>query len=213
MLPLVVGISYDTAYRVQVQGGDVYIARALLLCTGAQRVRPAIAGLPALEGKGVSYCAVCDAFFFRGKDVAVLGNGPYALHEAETLRDVVKSVTILTDGKAPETEFPPEMPLISTKIASLNGTETLTAVAFADGTELPVSGLFVALGVAGASDLARKLGAEVRGTDVVTDSAMATLLPGLYAAGDCTGGVLQVSIAVAEGAKAALSAIRFLREP
>ena len=57
--------------------------KAVILATGARRKAPQIQGLKELEGRGVSYCAVCDAFFYRGKDVAVLGNGDFALHEAE----------------------------------------------------------------------------------------------------------------------------------
>ncbi len=70
----------------------------------------------------------------------------------------------------------------------------------------------MALGSAGSLDIARKLGAVIQDGKIATDGNMATNLPGLYAAGDCVGGVLQVSVAVGEGAKAALAAISFLRK-
>ena len=60
--------------------------------------RPRIPGLAGLEGHGVSYCATCDAFFYRGRDVAVLGSGEYALHEVQALLPVAHSVTLLTNG-------------------------------------------------------------------------------------------------------------------
>lgn len=88
----------------------------------------------------------------------------------------------------------------------------VSGVRFEDGETLPVSGVFVALGVASSADLARKIGAEVDGNRVIVDEDGATNVPGLYAAGDCIGGLLQVSTAVAEGAKAAMAAIRYLRK-
>lgn len=79
------------------------------------------------------------------------------------------------------------------------------------GKALP-DGIFVALGSAGAADLARKIGAMTEGRSIKVDEEMATNVPGLYAAGDCTGGLLQISKAVGEGAKAAMSMIRFVRQ-
>ena len=78
-------------------------APAVVLATGAQRRRPRIPGLDDFDGAGVSYCAVCDGFFCRGKEVAVLGAGTYALHEAGVLLPLAKRVTLLTNGDpAPE---------------------------------------------------------------------------------------------------------------
>ena len=70
-----------------------------MIATGANRNRPNIKGIKEYEGKGISYCAICDAAFYRDKDVAVLGNGEYAIGEIEELLPVAKSVTMLTDGK------------------------------------------------------------------------------------------------------------------
>ena len=81
-----------------------------------------------------------------------------------------------------------------------------------DGGTLEVSGVFVALGVAGSTALARKLGAEVEGNRIVVDEKMQTTLPGLYAAGDCTGGLLQVAKAVYEGALAGTEAAKAVRK-
>ena len=75
-----------------------YEAGAVVLATGAARKRLPVPGLKELEGKGVSYCAVCDAFFYRGKAVAILGAGEYALHEAAVLAPLAAKVTLLTDG-------------------------------------------------------------------------------------------------------------------
>ena len=76
-------------------------AKAVVLTAGSTRLAPKIPGLKELEGKGVSYCAICDAFFYRQKTVAVLGEGDYALHEAEILLPHASKVMLFTNGKEP----------------------------------------------------------------------------------------------------------------
>lgn len=207
----VVGLTYTDKLTVETLAGE-YPADAVILATGASRAVPKIPGLPGLEGHGVSYCATCDAFFYRGKDVAVLGNGEYALHEAQALLPVASSVTLLTNGMPLTAEFPPEVKVYAGKVNAILGEERVSGVQLADGTELSLSGIFVALGVAGSTALARKLGAEVEGNRIVTDEHMMTTVPGLYAAGDCTGGLLQVAKAVYEGALAGTEAAKALRK-
>ena len=206
-----VGLTYTDQLTVETLGGD-YPADAVILATGASRAAPRIPGLAGLEGHGVSYCAACDAFFYRGKDVAVLGSGEYALHEVQALLPVVKSVALLTNGAPLTAQFPPEVRVLPQKAEAVLGEKAVTGVQLSGGETLAVSGVFVALGVAGSTALARKLGAEVDGSRVVVDEKMQTTVPGLYAAGDCTGGLLQVAKAVYEGALAATEAVRALRK-
>ena len=206
-----VGLTFTDRLTVETLTGD-YPADAVILATGASRTAPRLPGLAALEGHGVSYCAVCDAFFFRGKDVAVLGSDAYALHEAQALLPVVNRVTVLTDGAVPTVPFPPEVTVCTRKVAAVLGETTVTGVQFAEGDTLRVSGLFVALGVAGSTALARKIGAQVDGSRIVVDERMQTTVPGLYAAGDCTGGMLQVAKAVYEGALAGSEAAKAVRK-
>jgi thioredoxin reductase (NADPH) len=103
------------------------------------------------------------------------------------------------------------MTVIETPIEQITGQERVDGVLFTNKRKILVDGVFVALGNAGAVELARKLGAKVDGARVVVDEEMVTTIPGIYAAGDCIGGLLQVATAVAEGATAAMSAIRFVR--
>jgi thioredoxin reductase (NADPH) len=207
----VVNIGYDGEFTVKTNESD-YRARAVILATGSSRTAPKIHNFASFEGRGVSYCAVCDAFFYREKDVAVLGCCEYALHEAAELLPVVKSVTLLTNGAAPIPDFPPEIRVITEEIAELEGEERLERVRFKSGEALDISGLFVAIGVAGSSDLARKLGAQTEGLKIMVDENMATSIPGLFAAGDCTGGMMQIAKAVHEGAIAGTEAVRFVRK-
>lgn len=206
-----VGLTYMDKLTVETLAGD-FSADAVILATGASRAAPHIPGLAGLEGHGVSYCATCDAFFYRGKDVAVLGSGEYALHEVQALLPVVKSVTLLTNGSPLTASFPPEVTVCPEKVNAILGEGRVSGVELSGGKTVALSGVFVALGVAGSTALARKLGAEVDGNRILVDKHMQTTLPGLYAAGDCTGGLLQVAKAVYEGALAGTEAAKALRK-
>ena len=206
-----VGLTYMDKLTVETLAGD-FPADAVILATGASRAAPHIPGLAGLEGHGVSYCATCDAFFYRGKDVAVLGSGEYALHEVQALLPVVKSVTLLTNGSPLTTSFPPEVTVCPEKVNAILGEGRVSGVELSGSKTVALSGVFVALGVAGSTALARKLGAEVDGNRILVDEHMQTTLPGLYAAGDCTGGLLQVAKAVYEGALAGTEAAKALRK-
>ena len=203
-------ISWNQDFTLEGREGS-YRAKAVLLATGTSRKKADIEGLSRLEGHGVSYCAICDAFFYRGRKVAVLGNEEYAVHELAQLLPVAGSAALLTDGKELKAEVPEGVQVITKKIRSVDGEEAVTGVTFAEGERLPADGLFVALGSAGAVDLARKVGALTDGRSIQVDETMATNVPGLFAAGDCTGGLLQISTAVGEGAKAAMSMIKYVR--
>ena len=218
----VLGISGFDTFTVKTTAGD-FDTVSVILATGGKRSAPKIPGLKEFEGRGVSYCAVCDAFFYRGKEVAVVGNGEFALHEAEELRNVTQDVTIYTDGKEPE--FSREHPIAvnTMKIQAIEGDDKVsgllmqsdTAAQDAEAPEnsfYPADGVFVALGTAGSTEIARQMGAELTDKgNIKTDEEMATTIPGLFAAGDCTGGLLQVSKAVYEGSMAAISAGKYVR--
>ena len=206
----VVGIKWDGDYTVSTVSTEIS-AKAIILTTGTSRKRMKIKNLDRLEGYGVSYCAICDAFLYRGKEVAVLGNGEYALHEVQELMNITGPITLLTNGMELAADFPSSVTVITTPLKELTGEQYLEAIRFQDGTSLETSCLFVALGTAKGSDLARKLGIRLEDERIVVNEQMDTGLPGVFAAGDCIGGVLQVSVAVGEGAKAALSCIRYLR--
>ena len=206
-----VGLTFTDKLTVETLAGD-YSADAVILATGVSRAAPPLPGLKNLEGHGVSYCATCDAFFYRGRDVAVLGSGEYALHEVTALLPVAKSVTLLTGGAPLTAQFPLEVAVRTEKIEAILGEDAVTGVQLAGGEVLPVAGVFVALGVAGSTALARKMGAEVDGNRIVVGPDMMTSIPGLYAAGDCTGGLLQVAKAVYEGAMAGSEAAKALRK-
>ncbi len=185
-----------------------YQARSIVIATGNKKIKPNIQNLDKYEGLGVSYCAICDGFFYRKKKVCVIGNDNYALAEANDLKNVTDDITILTNGLElkKETDFKVD----TRKIKSLGGNEVLEYVEFEDGTRLETRGVFIALGVAGGVDFAKKLGILVNGENIKTDENMKTNIDGIYATGNISGGLLQINKACYEGAKAAIDIIKYL---
>lgn len=207
----VVSLSWNNVFEITTPSGKEN-SRAVLIASGASRKKLKISGLDKFEGSGVSYCAVCDAFFYRGKDAAVVGGGEFALNEVNELINAAKSVSLLTNGEEISAMFPKTVKIYNERITEVFGKERLEGVRFADGKEINVDGIFIAYGTADAGALARELGLALKNGKIAVDENMKTSLAGAFAAGDCTGGVMQVSVAVGEGAKAGLSAVEFLRK-
>lgn len=194
-------------FRVQTLN-DEFESKAVIVATGNKKGKPNIKNIDKYEGKGISYCAICDGFFYKNKDVAVIGNGDYAISEAMDLQNIVKSITILTNGgQAPE--YRAENININTKeIQEINGENKVEEIKFKDNTKMKIDGIFIAQGVAGSTDFAKKLGAKIYNDKIVVDENMETSIKGLFACGDCTGGLYQVSKAVYEGTKAGLAVLK-----
>ena len=187
---------------------DIYKSKVVILATGNKKNKPKITGIEKFEGKGISYCAICDGFFYRNKNVAVIGSGNYAISETNDLINIAKDITILTDGeKAPD--FRADNVKVETRgIKEIKGNDKVEEIELTDGTDLKVDGIFIAQGVASSTDFAKKLGALVKNDKIIVNEKMETNIKNLYACGDCVGGLLQVSKAVYEGTIAGLNAIR-----
>lgn len=215
----VVGIKYTDGdeYEVIVANQtkeEKYIAKIVVIATGAGRNKPNIKGVQEFEGKGISYCAVCDAPFYKNKKVAVLGEGQYAFEEAEKLLPLASSVTMLTDGKQKvenRSVYNEKLEINDKKIREFRGFENIEEIEFEDGTTEKISGIFIAQGIADSLDFAKKLGAQIKDNCIVVDKNMETTIPNIYACGDCTGGILQISKATYDGTKAGLAIINCLR--
>lgn len=213
-------------FKISASNGT-YTSLALVLAGGTGRKAPRISGLKEHEGRGVSYCAVCDAFFYRNQKVAVIGNGDYALNEALHLAPTSSEVVILTNGndfvsekfsvpagQVNEIKVPAageNLKFDSRRITEISGEPFVSSVTFEDGSTMDTAGVFIAMGTASASDFARKLGAADMDGKLMLDENMAAAVPGLFAAGDCTGGMLQVAKAVYDGALAGSSAVKYIR--
>ncbi len=212
----------QTQYSVKA-GEKEYSSPAIILATGNKKLRPNIEGIIDYEGRGVSYCAVCDGFFYRKKNVAVIGDGKFAVEEAAHLSHIAERVTVLTDGKASDevqseiakdSSLAGKIKIDTRKVAKILGNENgakVGGVELSDGEKISYDGVFVALGSAGAADFAKKLGIFMEGDSIKTDEKMATNAPGIYSCGNANGGLLQVCKAVYEGGVAALSAVNYVR--
>ena len=204
-----VGVEFaESGFAVKTLSKDLE-ANAVVLACGTSRNVPPIENIEKFEGRGVSYCAICDGFFFRKKKVGVIGSAGYAKSEYGVLKNIIDDVTILTDGKQPSFD---SLPFTDKKIKSFEGGEKLEEVVFEDGTSEKYDGVFVACGSAGAFELAKKLGLEIDGNKIVTDDKRATNIPGVYAAGDCVKGLQQIAKAVYDGMLAGTQAIRYLKK-
>ena len=181
-------IRMEDAWYVSI-GSDMEHAKALVLAAGVARGRK-FPGEAELLGRGVSYCATCDGMLYRGKSVAVLGYSDTARREAEFLTGIGCSVTYFDRPRS----------------CSIEGGDRVSSVT-CDGETVPVEGVFLLRPTMAPTDLFQDL--RLEGDYVAVDRRMATNLPGLFAAGDCTGQPLQVSKAVGEGLIAGQSAAAY----
>ena len=185
-----------------------YHTKAILLATGRARNNLNIKGANELIGKGISMCATCDGFFFRGKKIAILGSGAFMEVELDVLKRFTKDITIFTNGEEYES---PDFSVVSDKIVEITGTDSIKSIKTTNN-EYNIEGLFVALGYANALDFANHIGIELdKDNYFKVDSNMQTNVPGIFAAGDVIGGLLQVSKAVSDGAIAALGIKNYIK--
>lgn len=206
----VVQLNYTNQFEV-VTVNNVFKSKYVVLATGVSRNVPNIKGIKEFEGKGVSYCAICDAFFYKNKNVAVLGSGNYAIHEAEILKPVAKTVTLLTNNEKLIENRDVELKVNEKRVKEVRGYDRVDEVVFDDDTKENVNGVFVAIGTASTNDLARKIGARIENNNIVVNDNLETTVPGLYACGDCTGGILQISKATYEGTKVGLEIVNKMK--
>lgn len=189
---------------------EEFNSKVVILATGNKKLRPNIKGVELFEGSGVSYCAICDGFFYRKKNVVVIGSGTYAISEATELKNVTPNVTVLTNGL--ELNGTTDIPVVNKEIKEIVGEGRVSGVKFMDDTTLDVNGVFIALGEAGGADFAKKLGIYMEKDNIVVDENMRTNIPGVYACGNVVGGLLQINKAAYEGAKAGLDAVKYINE-
>lgn len=209
----------------------VISAKALIIATGARFRKLGCPGEAEYTGAGVSYCAVCDAAFFEGLEVAVIGGGNAAVEEAEYLTNFASKVYLIhrrgefrADKSAVDAVLGNEkiVPVMNTVVESIDGDEgfvsSLKIKNLIENTvsQLPVSGVFVFVGTEPVLSLGRfedSISRDKFGW-IITDDSMATNIPGVYAAGDVRAkGLRQVVTAVSDGAVSAMSAYKYIRNP
>ncbi len=218
-------IDENQEFILKTRRGD-YHAKAIILATGGGHKVLGIPGEEDLTGRGISYCATCDAPLYRGKEVAVVGGGNTAVTEALYLKDVAAKVHLIhrrdelraekalqdlilkSDVEIHWSHIVKEFKNVDNRIEG-----TLENVKTGEKSPLVVDAYFIALGSDPKSELAKMIGVETneRG-EILTDSHQATNVPGVWAAGDVTDNIKQISVAVGQGAIAANSAYEYLRQ-
>ncbi len=174
-------IPKEKEFEVVTAQGKTYIAKAIILATGNKKRRPNIKRIQEFEGKGVSYCAVCDGFFYKNKKVALIGNGRYALSEVNELLNLVQDITVLTNGEEKPNWRVDNVKIETKKIEEIEGDQKVESIKFQDGTSQKFDGIFVAQGVAGSTDFAKKLGILLKNDEIVVNENMQTNIKGIYA--------------------------------
>ncbi len=189
-------------------GNDIYDAKTVLLATGAVSAK-GFPGEEGLLGKGVSYCATCDGFLYKGKTVAVYCGAKRYEHEVAYLAGLAEKVYLFTPYKDCEVSLP-NVEKGKAPMAEILGEERVSGIRMTDGTEAAVSGVFVLRNAVAPTALMN--GLQIDGAHIQVDRACRTNQPGCFAAGDCTGRPYQIATAVGEGNTAAHAILEYLSE-
>ncbi len=204
-----------------------YTCRAIILTTGSSHRKLGVRGEEGMTGKGVSYCATCDGFFYKGKELVVVGGGNTALTDALYLHSIGCKVSIIhrrdafrADKHLQDSIAEKGIPVIwDTVVEEIIEGEQVTGVKLRNlitgaVDQKPVDGVFVAVGEVPSSQLAAELDLEMDpGGFIIVDKSYRTNVQFVYAAGDVSGGIRQIVAAVHGGAAAALSCFEDLMNP
>ncbi len=206
-------------FTVKAEDGMAFTSRTLIIASGMAARMPGIKNDQALLGKGVHTCVACDGYAYKGKKVAVIGNGNHAAEEAVELLALTKDITVISNGR----EFSISKELMEEcqkggvkfakdRVAEFRGEKWLEEVVMKDGSAAKFDGAFLALGGVTALAFSQKLALDSNPDgSLVTDKDGKTAIEGCYAAGGCTGGNQQIAKSAGEGCNAAISAIKRVR--
>jgi len=207
-------------FKITLEGGAVVSAGAVVIATGTARKKLGVPGEKELFGRGVSYCVECDCNFYKGADVAVVGNGSAAASGALTLLAYARTVHLVcetldvTPALASELRKSAVVLHENRKVKEISGRDGVEGIVLDDGSRLAVQGVFIELGARGVMELAGHLGVQLdeEMKHIQTNKKMQTNVSGIYAAGDITGPPWQVAKAVGEGCVAGLEAADYAKK-
>ena len=213
----VLGIRYENGFIVKTDINE-YNSKYVIIATGSSNNKPNIKNLTNLEGKGISYCAICDGYFFKNKAISLIGNSKYVISECSDLINISDNISIFTNGEETSVELSgflekhPNIKVYNDKIIEVIGSDHLEGIKLENGNVIPADGLFVANGIASTSNLATKLGVLLNNNFIKVDSNYETNIKGCFAIGDSIGGLLQISKSVSDGAICATYINKLLKE-
>ena len=207
-------------FKIVTESGLELQSKSLIIATGTTRNKLGVAGEKKLLGRGVSYCVECDANFYKGEDVAVVGSASAAVSGALTMLDYAASVHLIC-GKPDVTEALKEQLRISNvivhedaKVKDIIGQDKVEAIRLEDGSDISVNGVFIELGAKGIMELATHLGVllDDEMKYIQTNKKMETNVAGVFAAGDICGPPWQMAKAVGEGCVAGVGAAGYAKK-
>ena len=204
---MVTAIMFMNDHYSLLADNELYEAKAVLLATGVVSAK-GVPGETEYLGRGVSYCATCDGFLYKGKTIAVICASRRYEHEVAYLAELAEKVYCFTSYKDAG-PMPANVETIG-PVKEITGGMKVTSIKLADGTERAVDGIFCLRNAVAPSTLLP--GLELNGSHIVVDREQKTNLTGCYAAGDCTGRPYQLTKSVGEGNVAAHAIIDFLNE-
>jgi thioredoxin reductase (NADPH) len=209
-----------TVFRGTTESGGVFEAKSLIIATGTTRNKLGVSGEKELLGRGVGYCVDCDANFYRGEPVAVVGDASAAVSGALTLLDYASEVHLVC--RKPDVSAALEERLRASAVqlhegvwvTEIIGTNGVDGIHLDDGTKIAVNGVFIELGAKGLMELATALGVQLDDEMkyIRTDKQMKTNVPGVFAAGDICGPPWQMAKAVGEGCVAGIAAADYAKK-
>jgi len=211
----------ENRFVITTESGRNIQAKALILAMGITRNRLGIPGEKELLGKGVSYCVDCDANFYRGENVAIVGNESAAVSGALTLLFYTDKVHLVTENLQVSENLASQVEASNVEVHSgrkakeILGDDQVEGLLLDNGERLDVNGVFIEKGAKGAVELAATLGVAFDDEHfryIVTDKQQQTNLDGIYAAGDICGPPWQMAKAVGEGCVAGLAAAKFVKK-
>ncbi|MGM0495837.1 MAG: NAD(P)/FAD-dependent oxidoreductase [Bacillota bacterium] len=203
----VLNIENFNDFSVKTDKGEHH-AKAVLLATGQTKPNLRVKGFREYTGKGISFCAICDGFIYRNKKIAVIGNRAFMSEELETLQNFTDDITVFTNGLDLEVEV--DQPVNTDKITEIKGNDVVEKIVTENG-EYQVDAIFIAMGTPSANDFALRIGAFTKNNNILVDDNFMTNVDGLFAAGDCIGGLLQIVKAASDGAHAAIAMNKYVR--
>ncbi len=203
-----------------------FITRALLMTTGATHRTIGVPGEQRLSGHGVSYCSTCDGPLFKGRKVIIVGGGNSAVTEALHMHHIGVNVTLVHRGDTLKAQdvlvqnlIQNNIPILfNTQVKEINGKHNVEKVLVYNNktketSTLSVSGVFIAIGYDPAVSLAQAIGIELTGEGYIKQDQYRTNIPGIYSAGDVSGGYKQIVTAAGHGAEAAMTIFEDLINP
>lgn len=202
----VVNVFVATPAFMIVTGKATYQARTVIIATGVVATT-LFRGEKELLGRGVSYCATCDGMLYRDKDVAVISYTPEGEHETNFLAEVCRSVTYLPQYRGEYSNLTSNVRILKNRPQAILGEEKVDGLV-TDGENIKAHGIFIMRQSDPVENIIPEL--ELSGEVIKVDRQLLTNIPGVFAAGDCTGRPWQIAKATGEGLVAALSAINYL---